>query len=139
MSKLREELIESMQQAAAPRWWPQGIGHACDYSEDSRRESDQESITYVATPLRRIVSNSTSDAKKLRTRKARTRRTRGGLFAGDSTPAEGSHGRTPQCAHGAVARMRARASSLVVCGPLASAAAQIAQGSPRLNRRYEFT
>ena len=34
---------------------------------------------------------------------------------------------------------RARASSFVVSGPLASAAAQIAHGSPRLNRRYEST
>jgi len=34
-----------------------------------------------------------------------------------------------------LARMRAKASSLVVCGPLVSAAAQIVHGSPRLNRR----
>jgi hypothetical protein len=32
----------------------------------------------------------------LGTRQARTRRTRGGLFAGDSTPTEGSHG---SCRH----------------------------------------
>ncbi len=35
------------------------------------------------------------------------------------------------------ARMSASANSLVVCGPVASAAAQIAQGSPCLNRRWE--
>ena len=63
MGKFGEELIESMQQAAANAGGRKVSGRARDYSEDSRREGDPESITYVATPLRRIVSNSTSDAE----------------------------------------------------------------------------
>ena len=92
MGKFGNELIESMQQAAAHAGGRKVSGVRVTTVKDSGRESDPESITYVAAPLRRIVSNSTSDAKKLGTREARTRRTRGGLFAGDSTPAEGSHG-----------------------------------------------
>jgi hypothetical protein len=84
MSKFGEELIESMQ--------PEGPGRARDHGGDSRREGDSESFTHVSTPLRRVVPDSTPNAEKLGARETCTRRTSGGLPAGNSAPAKGSHG-----------------------------------------------
>src|ERR1035437_7700958 len=71
---------------------PEGPGRACDHSEDSRREGNPKSFTHVAIPFRRVVPDSAPNIEKLGAGAALTRRTRGGLLAGDSTPTEGSHG-----------------------------------------------
>ena len=92
MSKFGEELIESLQQAAAHAGGRKISGRARDHGGDSRREGYPESVTHVATPFRRIVSDSASNTEKLGAGEACARCTRGGLLAGDSTPTEGSHG-----------------------------------------------